>query len=232
MTGFWLKMLAAFCMLIDHTGAFLFPDALWLRCIGRISFPIFAYFIAEGYRYTRSFRAYFLRIFGCALLFQIGNLISGFPLMFSVFVTFSLSLLLMRLCDLLREAAGTQDTKKTGAFFLLLVLFLFGCFALCSSVYVEYGFVGIITPSVLALFAEKRKKLISLAACLLVLCIESYLAFGIPVQIFSFAALIPLSFYNEKPGRYRWKYFFYIFYPLHLIILAGIAALLGVFPAI
>ena len=48
-----LKLLACGFMLIDHVGVRLFPDVLILRIIGRLAFPIFAFFIAEGCRYTR-----------------------------------------------------------------------------------------------------------------------------------------------------------------------------------
>ena len=39
--GFWLKMLAVVTMLIDHIGAIFFPGVLWIRAIGRLSFPIY-----------------------------------------------------------------------------------------------------------------------------------------------------------------------------------------------
>ena len=43
-----LKILAMVCMTIDHIGAMLFPQAVWLRVIGRLAFPLFSYCIAEG----------------------------------------------------------------------------------------------------------------------------------------------------------------------------------------
>ena len=49
-----LKLIAVFLMIIDHIGAVLFPNIILLRCIGRLSFPIFAFCIAEGYFYTKS----------------------------------------------------------------------------------------------------------------------------------------------------------------------------------
>ncbi len=231
MTGFWLKMLAALCMLADHMEVILFPEALWLRCIGRLSFPIFAYFIAEGYRYTHSFRAYFLRIFAFAVLFQAGYAFSGLSFQLSIFVTFSLSLLIMRLCDLVREAAGERKEKKTVGLFLLLLLLILGCFFLCRSVFIDYGFFGILTPPVLSLFRKKSSRLAALSVCLFFLCIDSHFLSGVLIQAFAFAALIPLAFYNGKPGRYRLKYFFYFFYPVHLLLLSAIALLLGRYPA-
>ena len=47
-----LKAVAAIAMLLDHVGAELFPEVILLRIIGRLAFPIFSYFIYEGFYYT------------------------------------------------------------------------------------------------------------------------------------------------------------------------------------
>mgnify|MGYP002512812198 CR=1 FL=1 len=66
-----LKLLAAACMLIDHAGMLLFPDKMWMRAVGRLAFPIFAYMIAEGCTYTRSRGKYFAQMAGLALVCQL-----------------------------------------------------------------------------------------------------------------------------------------------------------------
>ncbi len=75
-----IKILAAVCMLIDHLGASLgtpgmeFFDAettMIMRIIGRISFPVYAYFIANGYIYTRNKRNYFVNLTAFAFVSQI-----------------------------------------------------------------------------------------------------------------------------------------------------------------
>ena len=35
-----LKWIAVLTMVIDHVGAILFPDQIWMRVIGRVAFPI------------------------------------------------------------------------------------------------------------------------------------------------------------------------------------------------
>ena len=49
-----LKLMACVTMLIDHIGAIFFPYISWFRIIGRISFPIYCFLLAEGIHYTRS----------------------------------------------------------------------------------------------------------------------------------------------------------------------------------
>ena len=63
MTSFVIKIIAAMTMFIDHMGLMLFPHMDIFRIIGRLAFPIYAYCIAEGFRYTRNRLKYFLQIF-------------------------------------------------------------------------------------------------------------------------------------------------------------------------
>ena len=58
-------------MLIDHLGITLFPQAVWMRCVGRLAFPLFAFLIAEGFCRTRSFQRYLLRLLLCAALSEV-----------------------------------------------------------------------------------------------------------------------------------------------------------------
>ena len=58
LTGNALKLIAAFAMVCDHAGLMLFPQVPILRVIGRLAYPIFAFMIAEGCRYTRNKKRY------------------------------------------------------------------------------------------------------------------------------------------------------------------------------
>ena len=85
--NFQLKIIAAILMVIDHTGALFFPNVLIFRIVGRLAFPLFAFSISEGYKYTRSVLRYLLRLGICAVLFQIPDWFFGFNYQVNIFIT-------------------------------------------------------------------------------------------------------------------------------------------------
>jgi len=97
-------------------------------------------------------------------------------------------------------------------------------FLLTVLVRVDYGFFGILLPVFTNLFRDKKKRLVLFSACLLALCIDLTGTFSI--QYFSLFAVLLLALYNGKRGKYRFKYFFYIFYPAHLAFLYGLSMIL------
>lgn len=66
-----LKLFAMITMLIDHIGHMLFPQYRFLRSIGRLAFPIFAYQLAIGYAKTSSLKDYAKRLFIFGLISQV-----------------------------------------------------------------------------------------------------------------------------------------------------------------
>ena len=56
MNSFVLKLFAASFMLIDHIGILFFPEIMIFRILGRISFPIFAFLVVEGFMHTRNIK--------------------------------------------------------------------------------------------------------------------------------------------------------------------------------
>lgn len=229
MSGFVLKMIAVVIMIIDHTGLFFFPEAIWLRAIGRIGFPIFAYFIAEGFMYTRSRTKYFLRIFILGLICQlVYGFVGDFKTM-CILVTFSCSLILMEIGE---RTVKTYKERKSTAFslyILLLLTLLFGFYVFCQYFSVDYGFAGILTPFLVSLFKSKPGKLAAMGFAILLITVEVYLAIFSWIQLYAFLSIPLIALYNGKPGRYRMKYFFYLFYPLHLAALWIISWLIFLF---
>lgn len=74
-----------------------------------------------------------------------------------------------------------------------------------------------ILPLFPALFEKKWARLGAFAAGLLLLCTQSS-----SIQFYSLFALVFLALYNGKRGKYKLKYFFYLFYPAHLAVLWAI----------
>lgn len=127
-----LKILAMVCMTIDHIGAAFFPQAVWLRVIGRLAFPLFSYCIAEGCRYTRNKARYFGSVFACGAVCVIAFLPFG-GFYGNALITLSLSILLLY---------GVEAWKSSGKLrFLALTAALAAVFyLLCRTVPIDYGF--------------------------------------------------------------------------------------------
>lgn len=99
LTGNQLKLIALVTMTCDHVGVHLFPQLILLRCIGRLSMPIFAYMIAQGCRYTRNRARYLLTIAAAALVCQLVYFFAMGSLYQCILVTFSLSIGLIYILD-------------------------------------------------------------------------------------------------------------------------------------
>ena len=68
--GGLLRLLACICMFIDHAGKMLFPQLTWMRLVGRLAFPLFAYGIAVGAAMTKHPQQYITRVAALALVSQ------------------------------------------------------------------------------------------------------------------------------------------------------------------
>lgn len=203
-------------MTADHIGVILFPSFLILRVIGRLAFPIFAYMLAEGYRYSKDKKRYFSIIFILASVLQIFYYLFERSLYQSVLVSFSLSIILMYIMDL---------TFKNRNFFCLLFLFLFSLYFVSeitvlywnNDFELDYGFFGVLLPALVYLSDRPLRKLFFFFTGLILL---SFRIGGI--QWYSVASVILILMYNGEKGKFRMKWFFYIYYPLHLLVIKAI----------
>lgn len=219
LSGNALKLLAALFMTIDHIGVILFPRVLILRIIGRLAMPIFAFMIAEGCKYTRNRRKYFGMVFGLGLLCQIVYYFFDGSMYLSILITFSLSILTIYALQDLRK----KNTALSGVVFLCTV---FTLWLLNLFFTIDYGFWGCMLPVFPALVHGTKYDTVPVNTALLGLgLIPLSISLG-DIQIFSLLALPLLFAYTGKRGKGNLKYFFYIFYPVHLAVLQGIAELL------
>lgn len=230
LSGNALKIIAALSMLIDHIGYVFMPQNMALRIIGRLAFPIFAFMISEGCKYTKNKTRYFLTMFSFAFAYQL--IFMEFHDM-SVMVTFSLSILGIFALDnaknmLFEKEANVYQKLLACGLFISIVFFVYILNKLLS---IEYGIWGFLMPVAASIphfpkqiNAKILNKLDSVPIRLLCMSIPmAQLAVGMKwVQWYSFISLLPLILYSGKRGSWNMKYFFYIFYPLHLILIYGI----------
>lgn len=243
MSIFWIKIIASISMLLDHTGMILFPGELWLRILGRIGLPLYALCIAEGFRHTRSRGKYFLRIFILGVLCQIVYDFVSKETYLGILITFSLSLVLLTLIDALICACKGQKNPVTALLekvrkrtlprpacitvcAVLLSLAAGGILVLNHYVIVDYGLTGILLPVLIYLGGSSRWGRFGGAAAGTAM-LACNLEGSMTPRIWSLLALAPLALYNGEPGKHKLKYFFYIFYPAHLVLLYGIDMLLA-----
>ena len=209
-------------MTVDHIGLMLFPRYLIFRQIGRLAFPIFAYMIAEGCRHTRSMPRYWGLVTAVAVVCQIGCFVAMQSLYQCIFVTFSLSIGLIGLIKIAQRRDGLCWVFPVAGLATVFVVTEVLPYILSATDYgVDYGFWGVLLPVAVYLGKSKWEKLLLAAIVLLVLALGTG-----PIQFYSLLSLPLLALYNGKRGRGMGKYFFYIYYPAHLVAIQAIAYLL------
>ena len=218
-----LKLIACVTMFIDHFGHAIVPGlpvphmaGLYYACriIGRIAFPIYAFLLCEGMCHTRDPRNYILRLGAGIFLAEL-----PFDLLFeggiswtsqSVMVTLTLGALML-LC--------LQKAEQKWMKLLIVLLFC----VLADLARSDYGGWGIAMIAVFAVF--DRLPEIALGILLINAVMPSAVIplFGInlSVQTFGAVAMIPISLYSgRKVTRSRaLQWGFYLFYPVHMLIL-------------
>lgn len=233
LSGNVLKWIGIITMFIDHFGAVLVqrlmlvtmnPDWMKLywpcRYIGRIAFPIFCFTLVEGFAHTRSKGKYLGRMALFALISDV-----PFDLAFrgkwftmntmNVMATFTLGLLLLWVIQLLIEPIKGKGINLKSAFRALLALGAVGAAMLLSEwLHMDYGAIGILSIVLFYLYREKR-------IVAMVLGCGALLLNG-SIEAWGMLAMIPIFLYNGARGRQS-KYFFYIFYPAHLLLFALLA---------
>ncbi len=232
-----LKIIAVISMTVDHIGFMFFPQNDVFRIIGRISFPIFAFMIAEGCKYTRNKLRYLLTVFFIGFICQIVYSLYSNDLYMNILITFSISILLIY--SLQRFKTALFDVNATPIFKMLLaVVFVFlvaavYCFNLLVAV--DYGFFGCMLPvfasafhlpkncdrEELVKFDTNKVSLLFLTLGMLLLTLDSGIG-----QAWCLLSLPFLFLYSGHRGKYRMKYFFYLYYPAHLLILEFINLLI------
>lgn len=238
-TGSTLKIIAILIMLIDHIGAAIVGPLRYslaqnypalsrcfldlypvLRNIGRLAFPIFCFLLVEGFTHTRNVRKYALRLFLFALISELPFDYAFTNSLFAwrhqnVFFTLLIGLLVMIGMSYFEYR---ECRTKAGQYINVLMQFLIAVagLILAKELYTDYGYKGVFLIEVLY-FLRLDKKLQTIFG-----------AIAISWEATAPLAFLPIWFYHGERGR-QLKYFFYWFYPVHLLILGLLRHV--VFPA-
>lgn len=246
LTASSLRWLAMTTMLIDHIGHTLYPDQLWLRYIGRLAFPLFAFLISQGYRHTRHFPKYLTRLLLLALItdlpFHFMSHRSWDYLPFqNVIWTFIIGLIVIWAID------QTRTKLPPVASYLISGLIFLAGYQLAGWLDPDYHRLGVTTVVGFYLFsghsrAAKLKQLGLMVLVNLILANIFRLDFLTPdnVQLYwqhygwelispQYWALLALPLIWSYTGQagYQSKatqVLNYLFYPLHMLILGFLAA--------
>lgn len=221
-----LKYIAVIAMVIDHIAVVFVgmdkPLGIAMRVIGRLTAPIMCYFLVEGYMHTRSKKKYALRLLSFAFISQIpfsyfvtGRLLGGnLNMMFTLFFCFMILLVF-------------SEVKNV----VLRVAFVVGLFWLCSKC--DWGLMAPLWVIIFASFRGDKKKLCIFYAITCIFWVIRSVSMEVAGGDLWYEGLwqagtlgfIPFIYlYNGesvKGSRFS-KWFFYFFYPAHILILAVI----------
>ncbi len=224
MNAFVLKIIACFTMFIDHVGYIVFDGhSSWFNYVGRLAFPIFAFQISEGYIHTHDVKKYLLRLILFAFISQIPFLlfhsIINNELGLNVIFTLFLGLVAIIIYD--------KYNKFVGVFSAI----IFGIIA--HFLNSDYSFYGVGITFLFYVF-NKNKCLLAISFIIATLMQYSYLILGyynygfeflknvfiiyLPYFICTIFSIIIILCYNKKKGP-NTRYLFYLFYPLHMILI-------------
>lgn len=216
LSGSAIKTIAMVTMLIDHIGAFLLHNKSFAakplfthgptlyrlsRDIGRIAFPIFVFLLVEGAMHTRSRVKYGRNLLLFALLSEIPwNYVHTGTIRYekqNVYFTLFLGYLAICCIEKYREQQWLQALCVLA---LLLV---------SRYLHADYGWKGY--AFILIMYWLRYEKVAQAIGGSCWLAYEWKACF----------AFIPINMYNGQRGyiKGKWKYFFYLFYPLHITIL-------------
>ena len=209
LSGSVLKLIALCSMTVDHIALFVFDQAwgmgeTWIcevmRCFGRIAFPVFAFLIVEGYFHTRCLWKYMLSLFITACISEIPWQLLNDDGSHNVVFTLLIGLVAVYLMDQSRHCLP------------LMLLMVASPMVLATALHFDYEWRGVGLIAVFFLFRNKRMLT---------------LPFGFPL-IMEYGTIGPIlgllvpQMYSGKRGfiKGRWmKYLFYMYYPLHLMVI-------------
>jgi len=237
LSTFWLKIIAIISMTIDHAGVCLGTSYIngtyylsgfmsydtynYLRIIGRIAFPIFCYLIVEGFFYTKNVFNYITRLFLFGFISQVPfSLMSkGIVMDFSntnVYFTLCIGLITITCLNYCKKYYKNH-TISFPIFLLINTVIVICSTSFADTLGTDYAGYGI---CIIIIFYLLRGKYIFILLGILF----TTLIFSSKMELYCLIALVPITLHNHKKGP-SLKYFFYLYYPLHMLVLYFISSI-------
>ena len=237
-----IKIIAIIAMTIDHNAWILFPGysveavPVIMHTIGRITCPIMCYFIAEGFHYTKDIKKYTRRLFIFAIISHFAYIyFSSNFIDWKSFIPFYYGDVLNQTSVMWPLAWGLVllriDKSEKIKNYMKVILTLLICLITFPS-----DWSCIASLCVLAFGTNRgnfKKQMLLMISFVFMYAIVYYFAldkiYGI-IQMAVVLAIPVIMMYNGKLGKNVrvnkfMKYFFYVYYPLHLLILGLIKCL-------
>ncbi|ETP73669.1 TraX protein [Lachnospiraceae bacterium JC7] len=229
----YLKLVAIIAMTIDHGTDLLYPGfpaesiPLALHFIGRLTAPIMWFFVCEGYHYTRDVKKYMLRLgifavishfaycfgFGISLNPFEGSIFNRTSVMYPLFI----AVLVQYLED---NASAWKSWQKSLIQFVLV----------WSAFPADWSCIAVL--AILGMYKRRGNlelQMLEMIKWVLLYGIVSYFFVSkvYALELVGVLMVYPvLKLYNGERGKARWmKWFFYIYYPLHFVIIGIIRCL-------
>ena len=231
-----LKLIAIIAMTVDHIAWAMFdgyPRALLplvMHIIGRLTCPIMCYFIAEGYHYTRNINKYTFRLFAFAFVSHFAYIFASNDFVdFKSFIPFYYGNFLNQTSVMWSLAWGLvmlriADSKRIKSIYKVLLVILI-CIITLSS---DWSCIAALCIMAVGTNRGDFRKQMSwmifyVALYSLVYFFAIDKAYGI-LQMGVVLSIPVIAMYNGKRGKNPkinkfMKWFFYIFYPVHLFVI-------------
>lgn len=228
MTGFIIKILAVVTMVLDHIKyAVPATNCFLTQYFGRISFPLFAFLITEGMAHTQNRKKYVIRMLIFAAISQIPfmlfrSLVADY-FMLNIMFTFLFAMVGIFAIEFFKEQKEMPAVLK----YIIIVSILFTILLAGNFIPVDYRWFGILTVWIFYLFREN--KILRTVIFIIVVILYYFLGSGYNFSnvnffsvIFTILPVVTILLYNGKQGK-RMKYFFYWFYPIHMLVVYGLS---------
>ncbi|TAH37683.1 MAG: hypothetical protein EYC62_02000 [Alphaproteobacteria bacterium] len=213
-----LKIMAILFMVIDHMNRIMFhTEQFWMIAVGRIAFPLFCFIAAYHYeKPIKNFKKYIFLLITFGVISQPIYIWTLAFTQFNIFFTLAAGLVTVWLYDNQdRFLSGLNKAQRMAAGLAAAVVWFLAGF------YVDYSHAGILLIPCMVLWLRYQTDLFLFCAFATVIIANYFVAYSI-VGLLAFALIFVVALIPSSIPRLP-RYFYYLFYPAHLVILKLVA---------